>query len=143
MTGPGSGGTGPSRRPPAWRDAGSPRRAGPDPLGKRALFWAEASPEAHGASPVPPPPMGKHALYSTAPPGSDGPAGDPAENPVSRSGPVTVTCQRCATVSRIGYLDLLIYQFPIGFLVPGRRFDHRMTCPACSRRVWASVTFRR
>ena len=44
---------------------------------------------------------------------------------------------------RVGALDLLIFQFPVGFWRPRRRFDHRMTCPSCRRRAWCSVTLRR
>jgi RNase P subunit RPR2 len=57
-------------------------------------------------------------------------------------GPITVTCSTCDAVSRIGVLDFLVYQLPIGYWVPRGRFGHRMTCPSCRRRVWAGVTLR-
>jgi hypothetical protein len=122
------------------------RRASPDPLGKRALFWVpgtQAATSGPGARPARTPPLGKRALFSDAgtPVTADGAV--PAENPVGRRGAVTVVCGSCNAVSRIGLLDLLIFQFPIGVWVPGRRFDHRMTCPSCRRRVWASVTLNR
>ncbi len=114
-----------------------PRRRGPDPMGKRALFWAAPA----SGGPPPSVPLGKHALYSAA----AGPAvaADPVEHPMSERGPVRVTCQRCGAVSRISLLDLLIYQLPFGYWLPRGAFDHRMTCPSCSKRVWASVTLRR
>jgi hypothetical protein len=110
-------------------------------MGKRALFWA--APEAAQAGAGLGPPLGKHALYSEAEPDKEELTGDPAENPVAGRGPVTVTCQTCHSVSRIGFLDLLIYQLPVGYWLPRGKYDHRMSCPACRRRTWASVTLRR
>jgi hypothetical protein len=46
-------------------------------------------------------------------------------------------------VSRIGLVDLVLFQLPFGYWLPRGRFDRRMTCPACRRRTWASVTWRR
>lgn len=155
----GAGDTGPADRTPPRR------RTSPDPLGKRALFWVppQAPPPRPGRAPLASTrpagrsggrrataagaggavPLGKHALYSgaVASPGSTPPA-DP-ENPVADQGPVTVECGRCGAVRRIGLLDLLIYQLPVGLWLPRRRFDHRMTCPACKKRAWMSVTLRR
>ena len=99
-------------------------RAGPDPLGKRALFWLSGP--APGPDRLPP---GKEALYSTA--------------PAPGSGPVVVECSSCRAVTRVGPLDLLVLQLPFGYWLPRGRFDRRMTCPACRKRVWASVSFRR
>lgn len=116
----------------------------PDPLGKRALFWAPpttgAGPvdDASAASPVT---LGKRALYSTAP--ADEPGGATGDNPVTGRGRFVVTCSRCRQARRIGLVDLVIYQFPVGVWLPRGRFDRWMTCPACRRRVWASVTLRR
>ncbi len=112
-------------------------------MGKRALFWAapEANPqgEARGQAP----PLGKHALFSGVPRTDEEPENDPTLNPIARRGPVTVECERCRAVSRVGVLDLLIYQFPIGYWLPRGKFDHRMSCPVCRRRTWASVTLRK
>jgi hypothetical protein len=93
--------------------------ASPDPLGKRALFWAPAdagrSDSDAGAAPSATTvlPVGKRALYSGAPvERSDTPA--IPENPLEGRGMFTVRCGRCRQRSRVGLLDLLIFQFPIG-----------------------------
>lgn len=122
--------------------------AGPDPLGKRALFWmpVEATTQdgrpTRGERSVRPRrarPLGKHALYSEGGTGVDGPKA-PSGDPMPDRGAFTVTCSACGQVSRIGLLDLLVLQFPVGIWLPGRTFDHKMTCPACRRRAWLSVT---
>ncbi len=116
---------------------------------------AEAEPEGERGRPTGDP-LGKRALFSIAPasiapvsiapvsiaPGEapDGTAVD-ADLVVGR-GPITVTCSTCDAVSRIGVLDFLVYQLPVGYWVPRGRFGHRMTCPSCRRRVWAGVTLR-
>jgi antifreeze-like protein len=64
------------------------------------------------------------------------------DDPIVEHGPITVTCSTCGAVSRIGVLDFVIYQLPVGYWVPRGRFGHRMTCPSCRRRVWAGVTLR-
>lgn len=116
----------------------------PDPLGKRALFWV---PESSGRGPVSAGgtislPAGKRALFSGAPIDPDDLVAV-SGNPLAARGAVTVECQRCGQTSRVGALDLLIFQFPLGFWRPRRRFDHRMTCPSCRKRAWCSVTLRR
>ena len=95
--------------------------AGPDPLGKRALFWVGGSAPEPGRLPP-----GKEALYSTA--------------PAPGAGPFVVECSGCRAVSRIGLVDLLLFQLPFGYWLPRGRFDRRMTCPACRRRSWVSLT---
>jgi hypothetical protein len=119
----------------------------PDPLGKRALYWAPAAADGgEGPDASSPPatvlPVGKRALYS----GASAEAGSesvPPDNPLIRRGTFTVRCQRCGQQSRVGLLDLLIFQFPIGVWAPRGRFDRRMTCPSCRKRAWCSVTLRR
>ncbi len=139
------------------------RRGGrPDPLGKRALFRAPPLLVSDSSDP-PATSSGKGALFSasgagaTAAVGRTGPTGaggrdrparpTPAEptldNPIAGTGPITVECSRCRAVSRIGWLDLVIFQLPLGYWLPRGRFDRRMTCPMCRQRVWASVTLRR
>jgi hypothetical protein len=118
----------------------------PDPLGKRALFWvpsnAESSGEANeGAGATVVLPVGKRALFSGARPESDSVRAT-SENPIADRGTFAVECQRCRQISRIGLLDLLIYQFPIGAWLPRGKFDRRMTCPSCRRRSWCSVSLR-
>lgn len=119
-------------------DGAAGRRTGPDPLGKRSLFWATPAPPTHGA-------VGKRALYS----GGHGTAGDrptaagAEANPVLERGPLRVACSVCGAVSRVGLLDFVLYQLPLGYWWPRGTYDRRMTCPACRRRVWASVSLRR
>ncbi len=119
----------------------------PDPLGKRALFWVPSAAEPADAAPRVPGatvalPVGKRALYSGARPQPDSVAAT-SGNPLAERGVVTVECARCRQTSHVGLLDLLIYQFPLGYWLPRGRFDHRMTCPACRRRAWCSLTLRR
>jgi len=143
---------------------------GPDPLGKRALYWmpveAEAgddvdtAPEgwsvdgsdevssARGATRTPPHarPAGKRALYSDATPADEA---EPArasvttDDPLPHRGILSVSCSQCGSVSRVGLVEFLVLQFPVGVWLPRRTFDRWMTCPACRRRTWASVTFAR
>ena len=118
----------------------------PDPLGKQALYWvpsAAAGGEESGvSSPTTVLPVGKRALYSGASADADS-ASTTSDNPLIDRGTFTVRCQRCREVSRVGLLDLLIFQFPIGVWVPRGRFDRRMTCPSCRKRAGCSVTLRR
>jgi len=135
---------------------------GPDPLGKRALYWMPVGTEAvdddgpPGRTPVAgdpdhrPPgapgharPAGKHALFSDATP-ADEP--EPAratvtvDDPLPHRGILSVTCSACGSVSRVGLVGFLVLQFPVGIWMPGRTFDRWMTCPACRRHTWTSVT---
>ena len=137
---------------------------GPDPLGKRALYWmpvdaeAAADPEDAGSShrvdPSQPTvgrapharPAGKHALFSDATP-----AGEPerdrstvtADDPLPPTGSLAVACSSCGSVTRVGVVEFVMLQFPFGVWLPRRTFDRWMTCPACRRRTWTSVTFAR
>ena len=139
--GPG-GEAGPEREAGAPRPPGAARRADPDPLGKRALFSA-AAPAAGTAAPV----AGTAApAAGTAAPaaGTGAPDAAPAPaDPVTSTGPIAVTCSACGATSRVGVLDFLLYQLPVGYWLPRGRFGHRMTCPRCRRRTWAGVTLRR
>jgi hypothetical protein len=126
--------------------AGRSDRA-PDPLGKRALFWVPSAAAPAGRAPGGPEmtvalPVGKRALYSGARPETDSLVAT-SGNPLDERGAFTVVCARCRQTSHIGVLDLIIFQFPLGVWLPRGRFDHRMTCPACRRRAWCSVTLRR
>jgi hypothetical protein len=116
----------------------------PDPLGKRALFGVpsagESEPGVSGTTVALP--VGKHALYSGALPEPDSLAMT-SGNPLDERGSFTVECARCRQTSRVGVLDLLIFQFPVAVWRPWGRFDHRMTCPTCRKRAWCSVTLRR
>ncbi len=139
---------------------------GPDPLGKRALFWMPVDPQAASrdehdvgvgrvlrSEPMPyqptkrhARPTGKHALFSAATPASENePATSTATaaDPLPPQGAFTVTCSSCGSVSRVGLFDLLLLQFPVGVWLPRRTFDRWITCPACRRRTWTSVTLAR
>ncbi len=129
-----------------------------DPLGRRALFWLPVDAQVtvdHGEEPAasaaerPPTgprrarPAGKHALYSAATPAGDRSGGNPAataSDPLPRRGALRVECSSCGSVTRMGLFDFALLQLPIGWWIPGKVFDHRMTCPVCRRRVWTSVT---
>jgi hypothetical protein len=135
---------------------------GPDPLGKRALYWMPVGAEAEvddGAGTERGPhasrsrdevrharPAGKHALFSDAAP-VDEPETDRAtvvtDDPLPRRGLLAVACSTCGSVTRVGLGEFLLLQLPVGFWVPRRTFDRWMTCPSCSRRTWTSVTLAR
>jgi len=139
---------------------------GPDPLGKRALFWMPVEDQAVGGdgdapsvgrTPAPAHPQssaatrharpaGKHALYSAATPAGEkerATSTATAAEPVPQRGILTVACSTCGSVSRVGLFEFAVLQFPIGAWLPGRTFDRWMTCPACRRRAWTSVTLSR
>jgi hypothetical protein len=137
---------------------------GPDPMGKRALYWlpvdelavvddrmAASSTDSRGVdepevdtAPSHARPAGKHALFSSATPAGDQEAADSLSvDPLPRRGLLIVTCSSCRSVSRTGLFDFLLLQLPFGAWVPLRRFDRWMTCPACRRRAWTSVTLAR
>jgi len=137
---------------------------GPDPLGKRALFWMPVEPKADGDALLDGPgglaveeapaasgprharPAGRHALFSDATP-ADEPERDRAAvtagDPVHDRGILTVACSRCGSVTRVGPLEFLVLHFPVGAWLPGRTFDRWMTCPACRNRAWTSVSLTR
>jgi len=137
---------------------------GPDPLGKRALFWmpvgsqaegevTDDGPTHHGDPDHPAPgrgrharPAGRRALFSDAVP-ADEPARDrvtvPADDPLPPRGILVVSCSTCGSVTRVGVVDFLVLQLPFGAWLPRRAFDRWMTCPACRRRTWTSVTLAR
>jgi hypothetical protein len=137
---------------------------GPDPLGKRALYWLPVDEDAvagdgagadkgpvHGSRPVQfdprgrhARPAGKHALFSAATPAGD--KERPAAvvtDPLPPRGVLVITCSSCGSVSRVGLFSFLLLQLPVGVWIPGRTFDRWMTCPACRHRTWTSVTLAR
>jgi hypothetical protein len=116
----------------------SRRQRAPDPLGKRALFWVPAQPEPGSSKRIP---LGKEALYSDA---SGEVHGDleSLENPLTQQGRLVIECSRCGAVSRVGLLDFVIFSLPLGVWLPRGRFDRRLSCPSCHKRVWASVSLR-
>lgn len=137
---------------------------GPDPLGKSALYWMPVETEADGDAELDGPngaaipneavskaprharAAGRHALFSDATPAGEpvrDRAGVTAADPVHSRGVLTVACSRCGSVTRVGIIEFLVLQFPVGAWLPGRPYDRRMTCPACRRRAWTSVTLTR
>jgi hypothetical protein len=122
---------------------------GPDPLGKRALFWMPVDEEAsEDEGPARPHarPAGRHALFSTPTPAQEGDpalAGGSGSDPLPARGLLTVSCSSCGSVSRVGLFEFLLLQLPWAGWLPGRVFDRWMTCPACRRRTWTSVTLSR
>ena len=131
-----------SRR--AW-SAGTVRIVpdGPDPLGKRALFWMPVDAESprtgdeparvrrrtsdRASGPRPACGHGRPAstrLYSEATP-----AGEPeaatsaatATDPLPPRGLFTVACSSCGSVSRVGLVEFLCCSFPFGPGSPGER----------------------
>jgi hypothetical protein len=139
---------------------------GPDPLGKRALYWMPVDEQAivdgelettpgqstGTASPVGPRarrharPAGKHALYSQATPAGEAVAATStatATEAVPQRGRLTVACSSCGSISRVGLVEFVLLQLPFGAWLPKRTFDRWMTCPACRRRTWTSVTLSR
>jgi hypothetical protein len=133
---------------------------GPDPLGKRALYWLpvgeQATPGGDGrplrsvetAGGVTPGrsgharPTGKRALFSaTTPAGEEERVG--SADPRSARGMFTVACSSCGSVTRVRAIELLVLHVPIAAWLPRRTFDRWMTCPSCRRRCWTSVTLSR
>ena len=128
--------------------AGSRSERPPDPLGKRALFWVPPSvagddePEGRGSASTVTLPVGKRALYSGARPDGDNVIAS-SGNPLATQGAFVVECERCGQRSYVSALDLLVFQLPLGYWLPRGRFDRKMTCPACRKRTWCSVSLRR
>jgi hypothetical protein len=145
----------------------------PDPLGKRALFWAPAArveedPLGSAQAAVP----GKHALFSDearAAPVLSGPgrritaraANDRtrraasadrlperlaarAVGPAGRLLPsVAVACSECGASSNVDLVEFFVLHLPVWFWKPGRGYSRFMTCPVCRRRTWVSTSWAR
>jgi hypothetical protein len=141
----------------------------PDPLGRRSLFWATGV----GAR-LPEPgddtrPLGKHAFYSQAPPGTrrskisprtNGKANEPAPPGKATGtrgasrwdrlglgssgvlGPVVVDCSSCKVRTEVGVGEFAALHLPFWLWRPGRGYARRMTCPSCGRRAWLSASWR-
>ena len=121
----------------------------PDPLGKRALFWAPAQrhdghlPVGAGGDERRVRDQGKRALFSTAEPvvAEDGAAaGRPGRRAVF--GKVRLRCGACGAESRLDVVESLLRSLPVPLVRPGRGFTHLMTCPACGQRTWLSASWR-
>jgi hypothetical protein len=120
---------------------------GPDPLGKRALFWAPAE---RAADPVlpgeEPEDAGKYALFSRFSDGLDdqggqAPGAPAGPGPAGLVAPVEVHCSSCGATSQVDLARYLLLHLPFFFWRPGRGFTRFMTCPACRRRTWVSASW--
>jgi hypothetical protein len=96
-----------------------------DPQGKSALFSAQvpAAPDTLATGPAS---EGKEALYSTGP---------------RRAGTVVVACSGCTASTRTSLLDLGLRMMNLAAWIPGRRYGHRLRCPACRELTWCSIAF--
>jgi hypothetical protein len=99
----------------------------PDPLGKRALFWAPGERIEEGPFDPRAPVPGKRALFS---------------RPEPEGGPLTIECSSCRTSTDVSYVDFIRRHVPLWLWVPGRRYSRLLACPACGRRTWVRVTWR-
>jgi hypothetical protein len=129
----------------------------PDPLGKRALFWApaerdEGGPRVAAERDVP----GKHALFSDEARAAVTKArpvvsferaaagAHPHPSPGAQRGAlssITVDCATCGARSHIHVAEFLMLHLPIWLWRPGRGYTRFMTCPACRRRTWVSASW--
>lgn len=139
----------------------------PDPLGKRALFWAPAErvEDAPRRRAVPGA-RGKHALFSaaeaageesfgrgTATAREEGPgrnrspdADEASVRPLRPSGifgPVTLDCSSCGSRSDVDLFEFFLLHLPWWMWRPGKGYTRLMTCPACRRRSWISASVSR
>jgi len=129
----------------------------PDPLGKRALFWApaerdEGGPRRPAERDVP----GKHALFSDEaratvkgirpvirPEGAAAPSRSDGPRRAARGllSPIAVHCSSCGARSEIHVAEFVVLHLPIWLWRPGRGYTRFMTCPACRRRTWVSASW--
>jgi len=125
----------------------------PDPLGKRALFWAPAERDEHGPRrPSELAVVGKHALFSdearsTAARARPGLAAAPARptRPArhARRGvfEVAVHCSSCGVRRDVHMAEFALLHLPVWLWWPGRGHTRFMTCPSCRRRTWVSASW--
>ncbi len=98
-----------------------------DPSGKRALFEAPVSAAPDHLRPGAPR-EGRDAMFSTGP---------------REPGTVVVDCSSCSARSRIALADLGVRVLSGSFVLPVIPRGWFVRCPACNRRTWCSVNFRR
>jgi len=131
----------------------------PDPLGKRALFWAPAERDESGPRrPTEVVVAGKHALFS--PEARQRAANEPncgagvaaGVGPTRRAGlgptlrrggwdRVSVSCSSCAHTAEIHVTEFALLHLPLWMWWPGRGYTRFMTCPSCRRRTWVRATW--
>lgn len=119
---------------------------GPDPLGKRALFWAPAERVAEPVFPgEEPEDVGKYALFSRFSDGVDEdgevPAPEAVPPPPGLVPPVGIQCSSCGARREVDVVGYLLLHLPFFLWRPGRGFTRFMTCPACRRRTWVSASW--
>lgn len=108
-------------------------RAATDPQGKAALFSAAPGSQRPGPAPLP---AASPAHTTAGAPPDLAPAPAPALGST-----VVVECSQCAAATTLAYRDLALANLPFAVWLPpvGIRFNHRLRCPACGHRAWASV----
>jgi hypothetical protein len=113
-------------------------------------------------------PLGKHAFYSQAQPGSKRNIARPGTSDTSDEPPkhrvgglrgahaweriglgssgvlgrVVVDCSKCKARSEVGVGQFVALHLPFWVWRPGRGYARRMTCPSCQRRAWLSASWR-
>jgi len=76
-------------------------------------------------------PLGRMALFSDA-------------EPQPEPGPLVITCSSCLKSTPVSAVDVVKAALPLSFHLPFiRRYHSLMRCPACGRRTWVSVGYRR
>lgn len=85
-------------------------------------------------------PSGKAALFSHGSPPIEPADGQPREEASEerKAATLVVECSACDTDTRVNYLDFILLNLPFALWLPlpGLRFNHRMTCPACGEWTW-------
>lgn len=127
----------------------------PDPMGKRALFWAPAMRDDPSAPPEgdgrPPEELGRRALFSAvAGPGATragSSRGGAARAPGSGFGwpfGVELTCSRCGAQTAVDPVRFALLHLPLWLWlpVPGRAFTRLIRCPSCAHRSWMKAALR-
>lgn len=72
---------------------------------------------------------GKHVLYSAS---------------ERKSFSCTVECSSCREETRVNYVELAALLFPLHLHLPGLSYYFSwMKCPACGRRTWVRLHFKR
>jgi hypothetical protein len=101
----------------------------PDPLGKRALFWAPAERTEDGARPEEPEEVrGRHALFSIP------------EERTQKGVHVVLDCSYCGKRTAVDLFRYVLLHVPVFLWRPGRGYTRLMTCPACRKRTWISAS---
>lgn len=95
----------------------------PDPLGKRALFWAGEPGDGAVQPAIRSGADGKSALFSGG---------------RESSGPVAVTCSSCNETTELSPVAFA-RRLPFSVWAPWRKHQVLLVCPSCDRRTWVAV----